>query len=172
MDTLHLHLIYTQHRRPAYQPRYEATRGRWHEPDPTGVRTGSLMAGIGMVFLTGFMLAALGANASSAMLLLLLGSPFLLFGGLLLLFAFGGKTLRRLRRIKQHCGRCRFYQALEGQYALGRCGADPHHAFVQRTDGCPFFRYSERALVRDRFAQHPKALQRARQAPGIQRKYQ
>jgi hypothetical protein len=165
MDTLHLHLIYTRYRRPAYQPRPSVTRGRWSQPDLNGARTGSLLVGIGVILLACFALAAPGASAGSATLLLMLGSPFLLFGGLLLLFALGAYTLRRLRRIKRHCGRCRFYQPFEGQYALGHCRADPRQALVQRGDGCPFFSYSERALVRERFAQHLNTLQRARHMP-------
>ena len=110
------------------------------------------------------LIAFFSGLAYAGILFLFLGSPFLIYGSLLLLFVAVERAARRLRRVKNHCGRCQFYAPLEGQYGLGRCLAAPSNDTVHRTDSCPFFSYSERAMVRDRFAQRAQALDRAHRA--------
>ena len=141
---------------------YQTTRGRWNERDYAGLRTGFVLGGIGLFLLSAFTLALLQNIAGGAdALLLFCGAPFFLFGGLLLALDATGLAIRRVRRVKQHCGRCRFYQPLEGQYEHGFCLSDPRETPVHRTYGCPFFQYSERAWARERFAQRVEALKHA-----------
>lgn len=158
MAAFHFHHASSQ----AHRLHYQATHGRWSEADHTGLRTGLVLSGIGLFFLSVFTLAVVqnivgGADA----LLLFCGAPFFLFGGLLLTLDGAGLALRRVRRVKQHCGRCRFYQPLEGHYEHGFCRSDPREGPVRRTDGCPFFQYSQRAWARERFARHVEALKHA-----------
>ncbi len=162
MAALHFPQDRLGHHSQAHRLHYLVTRGRWNEPDRFGLSTGVVMTCIGLGMLGGFGGTLLADAAAAGALLIFLGSPFLVFGGMLLLLSLLESAWRRLRRIQNHCGRCRFYQALEGQYALGRCRADPHEAEVRRTDSCPFFQYSERAMVLDRFAQHAEVMGRSR----------
>ena len=74
------------------------------------------------------------------------------------LAALGRSMSGRIRRIKHHCGRCRFYQADSGAYSLGRCAAAPGEPAVRRADTCPSFHFSERAMVRERLSQRPDLL--------------
>lgn len=160
MAPFHSHQHPIEHRNQAQWPHYLVTQGRWNEPYPPTLRCRIVMTGIGLALLAGGIVMALSAVPSYGVLLLFfLSSPFLLYGGILLLFAPAAGMLRRLRRIRNHCGRCRFYQPLDGQYALGRCRADPNEGEVHRKAGCPFFSYSERAMVRDRFAQRAEMMQ-------------
>ena len=158
MGAFHLHDASSQ----AYRLHYQAQRGRWSEGDHTGLRTGLVLGGIGLFFLSAFGLTAF-QNVTSTLnaLLLFCGAPFFLFGMLLLALDGAGLAIRRVRRVKQHCGRCRFYQPLEGQYEHGFCLSDPRGGGVQRTYGCPFFQYSERAWARERLAQRVEPLKHA-----------
>lgn len=156
MAVLHFHQSHADPRSPARRLRRRAGRGRWNVPD--SFRLG--LAGMGLALLAGFVWAVSAATPAGE-LLMLVGFPFLVFGGILLLIGCMELIWRRFRRIQHHCGRCRFYQALDGQYTLGRCRADPRQAVVQRTYACPFFDYSERAMVRDRFAQRAESLARS-----------
>jgi hypothetical protein len=140
---------------------YLATRGRWNEPDAFGLATAAVITCMGLVLLVGFAAAEFTNAPLAGVLFVFLSAPFLVLGGLLLLLVFVEFILRRLRRIQNHCGRCRFYQPLEGQYTLGRCGADPREAKVHRTNGCPFFSYSERAMARERLAQRAEVAVRS-----------
>ncbi len=162
MAALHFHQGRPAHSSRAHRLHYLATQGCWDEPEAFGLAAGIIMTSIGVILLAGFVGAEFMDAALAGILLVFLGSPFLVFGVLLLLILCAETAWRRLRRIQRHCGRCRFYQALDGQYALGRCRADPREAEVHRTNSCPFFSYSERAMVRDRFARRAEALARAR----------
>lgn len=158
MGAFHFHHASSQ----VHRLHYQANRGRWNEANHTGLRTGLVLGGIGLFFLSGFGLAAF-QNMTSAVnaLLLFCGAPFFLFGGLLLALDGAGLAVRRVRRVKQHCGRCRFYQPLEGQYEHGFCLSDPREGGVHRAYGCPFFQYSERAWARERLAQRVEPLKHA-----------
>jgi hypothetical protein len=158
MEAFHFHHPGSQ----AYRLHYRMARGHWNERDQTGLRTGLVLGGIGLFLLSAFTLALAQNIAGGAdALLLFCGAPFFLFGGLLLALDATGLAIRRVRRVKQHCGRCRFYQPLEGQYERGVCLSDPRETPVQRTYGCSFFHYSERAWARERFAQRVEALKHA-----------
>ena len=158
MAAFHFHHFSSQGQRLHYQ----TTRGYWNEWDHTGLRTGLVLSGIGLFFLSGFGLAAFqNITGTADALLLFCGAPFFLFGGLLLALDVAGVIFRRVRRVTHHCGRCRFYEPLEGQYEHGLCRSDPREGPVRRTDGCPFFAYSQRAWARERFAQRAEALKHA-----------
>jgi hypothetical protein len=111
------------------------------------------LTGIGLVLLVGWMVAELAQSTFVSFVLLFFGCPFLVFGGMLLALLGIESLFRHVMRIQHHCGRCRFYRPLDASYTLGRCQADPRQRVMQRVDACTFFEYSERAMVRDRFAQ-------------------
>jgi hypothetical protein len=115
---------------------------------------------IGALAIVGFVLALQGGpgEREAATFLLLLGAAMLLFGSLTLLLASIEWAVKRLIRTKKYCGRCVFYHSQNEEYDVGLCRADPREGFVQRTHSCPYFRYSERAMVRDRLAQKPELL--------------
>jgi hypothetical protein len=100
-----------------------------------------------MVFVSGWIGGAL----------LILAAPFSLIGVLLLLIEAGDRLSRHLHRT-HHCGTCRYYRAEADGYDRGLCLADPREAIVSRTYWCPYYTYSERAMVRDKLAQHPEKL--------------
>jgi hypothetical protein len=120
------------------------------------------LVGIGLALLLGFAATQFTNAAALSFLFFFFSCPFLVFGGVLVLLACAEMIFHRLKRIQSHCGRCRFYQALDAGYTSGNCRVDPLHRGVQRTAGCRFFEYSERAMVRDRFAQQAKIDARAR----------
>ncbi len=147
----------------AHRPRYLPTKGCWTEPEPVSFRRGVVLILLGVVASLSFFVwggAADGSNPAS--LLVVLGGTFCMIGAAMLGCTAGGRLARRITRIKKHCGCCRFYQAEPGQYAQGCCQADPNSAFVRRTDGCPSFCHSPRAMVRDRLSQRPEVLAQLR----------
>jgi hypothetical protein len=160
MAARHLHSQRQNERRPARRSGHLALSDEPHMPDPFGLATGFMLTGIGLALLAGFAGAMLADASPSNFAFLFLSFPFLAFGGMLLLMVFVESLARRLMRIQHHCGRCRFYRSLDDGYALGRCRIDPRQRVMQRTSGCRFFEYSERAMVRDRFAQRAEALAR------------
>ena len=161
MAVLHFHPQRQNERRPSHQSSRQMS-AEPNTPDPFGLATGMLLTGIGLALLAGFAGAALAGASSSDFALLFFSCPFLVFGGMLLLILCVESLLRRLRRIQHHCGRCRFYRPLDDGYALGRCRIDPRQRVMQRTSSCRFFEYSERAMVRERFAQRAEAVARRR----------
>ncbi|HLW00874.1 MAG TPA: hypothetical protein VKT82_19600 [Ktedonobacterales bacterium] len=162
MAGLDFHQTRQNQRRQAHRPFLQAMPGAWDNQDHFGLATGITLTGIGMALVAGFALTQFANAASFGFLFLFFGCPFLVFGGVLVLLGCVEFIFRRLKRIQSHCGRCRFYQALDAGYALGRCRVDPLQRVVQRTNGCRFFEYSERAMVRDRFAQQAKIDARTR----------
>jgi hypothetical protein len=156
-------LPHPSRRAPAHRPRYLPTRGCWTEPEPVSFRRGLALILLGVAFGSGFFIWGGAADSSNpASLLVVLGGAFCMIGATMLGCTAGGRLARRISRIKKHCGCCRFYQAAPNHYALGRCQADPGSALVQRTDGCPSFCHSPRALVHDRFSQRPEMLAQLR----------
>lgn len=142
--------------------RYLPTQGRWDEPEIAGLRAGIKLSAAGGAALAAWGIIALLGNGEAALPLSLFGSVLLALGGALLLVALGRATSGRIRRIKRHCGRCRFYQAESGIYSLGRCAAAPGEPAVRRTDTCPSFHFSERAMVRERLSRRPDLLKQIR----------
>ena len=120
------------------------------------------MIGISVVALAGFIWSESANAALVGTLCIVVGAPFLVFGVMIALVVCVESAWHRFWRVRRHCGRCRFYIALEGQYTLGHCFIDPRDSVVHRLDSCSYFRYSERAMVRDRFAQHADTLIRVR----------
>ncbi len=140
------------------RPRYLPTKGRWNEPEPVNLRTGLIMMGLGLVLGLAFLWESITTGAGEGGALFLFACGLLFLGGITLLFALGQKLARRLRSIKKHCGCCRFYEVQSSFYVVGHCQADPSRHMVSRTDTCPSFCFSERAMVRDRLALRPGVL--------------
>jgi hypothetical protein len=152
--------IRAQRQEHARRLRYRS-QGTWGESaNPESLGTAYAMTAIGVIGVGGFALALfLGGDGNKfATPLLLIGASMLLFGSLTLLLAGIEWAFKRLIRSKKYCGRCVFYQSHNEEYDVGLCRADPREGFVQRTHSCPYFRYSERAMVRDRLAQRPELL--------------
>lgn len=162
MAALHFHSQRQNERRLSQQSSRQALPDDQNMPDPFGWGMGMLLTGVGLALLAGFAGAALAGASPGDFTLLFFSGPFLVFGGMLLLILVVESLFRRLRRIQHHCGRCRFYQPLDDGYALGRCRIDPRQRVVQRASSCRFFEYSERAMVRERFAQRAEAVARQR----------
>jgi hypothetical protein len=57
-----------------------------------------------------------------------------------------------------HCGRCQFYRPTATSYQHGICGRDRARRPMLRLDGCEYFTYSERAMVRDRLSEASHVL--------------
>ncbi len=136
--------------------------GRWNEPETFGLASALFMICLSVVALAGFVWSETADAALVGTLCIVVAGPFLVFGTMIALVVFVENVWHRYWRVRRHCGRCRFYMALEGQYTLGHCFIDPRDATVHRLDSCSYFSYSERAMVRDRFAQQADTLIRVR----------
>ncbi len=166
MSPAQIPLPHPSRRAMAHRPRYLPTKGCWSEPEPVSFRRGLVLILLGVAAGSSFFAFGGVADGSNpASLLVVLGGAFALIGVIMLCCTAGGRLARRISRIKKHCGCCRFYQAGPGSYAQGRCQADPNGALVHRTDGCPSFCHSPRAMVRDRLSQHPEMLAQLRVIP-------
>jgi|SRR5579859_5916034 len=142
-----------QRRDYAHRLRYQAATHWWSKQDPKSLGTACAMTSIGAVLILGFILAVLNDDARFAGPLLLFGVAMSIFGGLLLLFALIEWVVKKFTHTKKYCGCCAFYKPQGDEYDLGLCLSDPQEGFVQRTHSCPYFLYSERAMVRDRLSQ-------------------
>ncbi len=162
MGSPYRHNMHAQHRGHLYRRRHRSAPERWHEMEPGSLPVAMMLTSIGAAFLLGFILAILNGAAISASPLLLFGCSTFLFGVVLLLLALGEQVAQRLIRTKKHCGCCAFYQPHDEEYDVGLCRADPREGYVQRTYKCPYFCFSERAMVRDRLAQRPELLKQLR----------
>ena len=151
-----------QQRDHMYRLRYRAATQGMYMGEPGGLTTAIFMTSLGAILLLGFSLAIINGATLYASPLLLFGSSMFLFGAILLIFIVCEKATKRLIRAKKHCGCCYFYQPQDEVYDVGLCRADPREGFVQRTHSCPYFRHSERAMVRDRLAQKPDVLKHIR----------
>jgi hypothetical protein len=160
MTGLHLFKRHPAPRASAYRPGDLLIRSRWAAaPDPLNLRASGIVIALALVLGLGFLLeysfAALGASP----LLLFFASALFFFGGFLLLFTLGQWIVSKLRGARKHCGCCRFFEVQSGLHIIGRCQADPSRGTVSCADSCPSFFFSERAMVRERLAQHPRILQ-------------
>ncbi len=162
MGSPHHQNMRAQHRDNAHRLRYRAATQGLTGQEPGGLSVALAMTGIGTVFMLGFILALLNGGSIYASPLLLFGCSLFTFGMALLAVVLGEKIARRLISKKKHCGCCVFYQPQDEVYDVGLCQADPREGFVQRAHSCPYFRYSERAMVRDRLAQRPEMLKQIR----------
>ena len=66
------------------------------------------MMSVGVVSLAGFVWAEFANAALVGTLCMVVGAPFLVFGGMIALVVFVETTWHRFWRIRRHCGRCRF----------------------------------------------------------------
>jgi hypothetical protein len=162
MGSPHHQNIRAQHRDNAHRLRYRAATQGLTGHEPGGLSVALVMTSIGTVFMLGFILALLNGGSMYASPLLLFGCSLFTFGLALLAVVLGERIAKRLIRRKKHCGCCVFYQPQDEAYDVGLCQTDPREGFVQRTHSCPYFRYSERAMVRDRLAQRPEMLKQIR----------
>ena len=135
----------------------------WGEQDHR-VGAALMLTGIGLALLVGYIVAAftIAEAATYLALLLLFGVAMTLFGGLCLLFSLVEWAAIRFFPSKKYCGRCAFYHPQNDDYEVGLCQSTPRESYVQRTYSCSYFRYSERAMVRDRLAQKPTLLHQIR----------
>ncbi len=141
----------------AQRPRQQLLRS-WHKPEPPDLRGGLIVLGLGMILGLGYLLQALYASKDEAVLIFLFASALVLLGSLLLLVAIGQHVVSRLSGLKKRCGCCRFFEVSSGLSVIGRCQANPSRSLVSRSDVCPLFFFSERALARDRLGQQPGVL--------------
>jgi len=162
MSLPHHQNISEQQRRHAQRLRYRAVTQGLIGRDPSGLPVALAMTSIGTMFLLGFILALLNGGDLYASPLLLFGFSLCVFGIILLAVLLGEKIVKLLISKKKHCGCCIFYQPQDEVYDVGLCQSDPREGFVRRTHSCPYFRYSERAMVRDRLAQRPDMIARIR----------
>ncbi len=158
MTVPHLRKHYPGRRAADRRPRYLLTKGCWNEPEPVNLRKGLLMVSLGLVLNGVFVLESSATGTGEGVVLLLFASSLLFLGCISLLLELGQKLVTRLRSIKKHCGCCCFYEAQDNLYAIGRCQADPSRHVVSRSDTCPSFCFSERAMVRERLARRPHVL--------------
>lgn len=153
MAVIHFHHQRQNHHRPSSRLSRRAKHNFRRAQESSGLVHGMTLTGMGLVLLVGGIVAELAQATFVSFVLLFFSCPFLVFGGMLLALLGIESLFRHVMRIQHHCGRCRFYRPLDASYALGRCQADPRQRVMQRIDACTFFEYSERAMVRDRFAQ-------------------
>jgi hypothetical protein len=156
MTRLHL---FTHHPRRRASDLRLSSRGRWNQPEPMKLRAGFILIGLGLALSVFTLLESTSAGADGASMLVLFASALFVFGGIWLLFALGQRLVGRLRGERKRCGCCRFYAVERGLYVIGRCQASPSGRAVTRADSCSRFCFSERAMVCDRLAQHPRMLQ-------------
>src|SRR5579885_1040501 len=83
-----MHQRHLDHHSQAQRPHYLVTQGRWNEPSPPTLRSGIALSSIGLALLAAGIVIACGTTSGYSVLpLFLLSSPFLLYGGVLLLLA-------------------------------------------------------------------------------------
>jgi hypothetical protein len=123
------------------------------EDDPHMIIPASVMTSAGGLFILCSLLAAINHSDFFTAVFLLLGCALILLGCPVLLFALIGWTANHFIYAKRYCGCCTFYQAKGAEYHVGLCRCTPRETFVPRNHICISFRYSERAMVRDRLWQ-------------------
>jgi hypothetical protein len=148
---------HTQRQASAPRPRQSSCRS-WHKPEPPDLRGGLIVVGLGAVLGLGYLLQSLSGHEGEGVFVFLFACVLLLVGSLLLLVAVGQHLASRFSGIKKRCGCCRFFEVPSGLYVIGRCQANPSRTLVTRSDVCPSFFFSERALARDRLGQQPGVL--------------
>ena len=132
----------------------------WDKQNPRGTIIAYTMTILGLAFFPGFIIAVLNGNPVYASFLLLCGCALVFFGGIGLLFDLADWAAKRFIRSKRYCGCCVSYKAQQDDYSVGHCLAGHSEGEIQRNHFCPYFHYSERALVRDRLWQHRYSLER------------
>lgn len=158
MTGLHLFKRHSQFRASEQRPCYLPVRRQQDKLDPPDLRAGCILIGLGVVLGLGYLLRSVYTPEGDMTFLFLFTSGFLFFGGLLLLFALGQYIVSKLSGPKKRCGCCRFFEVSSCFYVVGRCQADPSRHLVSRSDACPSFFFSERAMARDRLGHQPGAL--------------
>ncbi|HEU5367465.1 MAG TPA: hypothetical protein VFU69_03335 [Ktedonobacterales bacterium] len=134
----------------------------WDRQDPYKQGPAWVMVAFGLICITLALVAVINRSDIYAGMLLLFGCGLVIFGSPLLLFALVEWTASQFIYDKKYCGRCASYQPKEENYAVGFCQASPNQGYVARTHSCPLFRYSERAMVRDRLWQQRYVLSQIR----------
>ena len=127
---------------------------RWkREDDPHMIIPASVMTSAGGVSIAASLIAAINHNDFFTASFLLFGCALVLLGCPVLLFALVGWTANQFIYGRKYCGCCTFYQPKGTDYHVGLCRCASRETFVPRTHVCLSFRYSERAMVRDRLWQ-------------------
>jgi hypothetical protein len=159
MTGLHLFKRHPAPRASAHRPRGLSTRGRRAAPEPLNLRASGILIALALVLGLGFLLEYSFAERSASPLLFFLASALFCLGSILLLFTLGRRVVSKFRGTRKRCGCCRFFEVQSGLHVIGRCQADPSRGTISCADSCPSFFFSERAMVRERLAQHPRILQ-------------
>ncbi|HEY7357858.1 MAG TPA: hypothetical protein VH590_15375 [Ktedonobacterales bacterium] len=128
-------------------------RIKWDRQDPYKQGPAWVMVSAGLLLITLALVAIVNHSDMLGGLLLLFGCGLVILGCPLLLLALIEWIANQFIYDKKYCGCCVFYHPREDDYAVGLCGAADSETPVKRTHYCPSFRYSERAMVRERLWQ-------------------
>jgi hypothetical protein len=140
-----------------------ATRkpGRWQQMRPWLIAS-LVLAGLGVLCFVASIIA-LGRGARSV-------TDALTPVGVLFIATCATPLILGLVRVvdqsppDDRCGRCTFYRPSPDDYAHGTCMLDVARLATTSTDSCARFRYSERAMVRERLSAAPHILNSPSQA--------
>lgn len=134
----------------------------WDKQNPRGTIIAYTMTLLGLALLPALLIPTINDNPVYASFLLLCSCALVFFGSIGLLFDLADWAAKRFIRSRRYCGCCVSYQAQQGDYKLGYCAAGHSQGEIERNHFCPYFHYSERAMVRDRLWQHRYTLERIR----------
>ncbi|HLV99170.1 MAG TPA: hypothetical protein VKT82_10905 [Ktedonobacterales bacterium] len=139
----------------------------WDTPNPNGTIKAFTMTTIGILLLLGFILAvAINGNTVFSSFLLLCSCALIIIGGIVLLLDLAEWVAKRFISSRKYCGCCASYKPQQADYSVGQCLASHSKGGIQRNHFCPYFHYSERAMVRDRLWQNSYAIERRRSIKG------
>jgi hypothetical protein len=125
------------------------------------------MTAIGILLIPVFIIAvATSGNTVFSSFLLLCSCALIIIGGIVLLLDLADWVAKRFIGSRKYCGCCASYKPQQEDYSVGQCLAGHSKGDIQRQHFCPYFRYSERARVRDRLWQNRYAIERLRSSRG------
>ena len=139
----------------------------WDNQNPQGTIKAITMTAMGILLIPGYILAvAITGTTVFSSFVLLCSCALIIIGGMVLLLDLADWVAKRFIGSRKYCGCCAFYQPQQEDYSVGRCLAAHSKGDIQRNHFCPYFRYSERAMVRDRLWQNRYAIERLRRIKG------
>lgn len=142
----------------------DASAEHWWEKqqNPRGTLIAYSMTILGFALLFLFLITAINNPPFYNGLLLLCSCALVFFGSIGLLFDLADWMAKRFIRSRRFCGCCVSYKPLPDDYSTGECLAAHSKGNVERNHLCPYFHYSERAMVRDRLWQNRYTVERIR----------
>jgi hypothetical protein len=144
-----------------------AERHWWDKQNPKGTIKACIMTTVGMLLIPVFIITvAINGNTVFSSFLLLCSCALILFGGIVLLFDLADWVAKRFIGSRKYCGCCVSYKPQQEDYSVGQCLAAHSKGDIKRNHFCPYFCYSERAMVRDRLWQNRYARERLRSIKG------